>query len=117
MSSLSAEYRGVFDVTEQIDKAAFEQGIAAQEASLGPIDPATGERTVVPLEEGETFRTVEPGIESLVEVDPISSFQELFEARFAEEMARGRQRVTQRDARRDIMGSIFAIDTAVGGGR
>lgn len=117
MSSLSGEFRGAFDVQEQLDKAQFEQNIAAQEASLGPIDPETGERVQVPLEEGETFRTVEPGISSLTGVDPISSFQEQFEARFAEEMSRGRQRLVQRDARRDIMGSIFAIDSAVGGGR
>ena len=117
ISSLSAEYRDLFDIAEQRDRIAFEQGIAANDASLGPIDPLTGERTVVPLAEGETFRTVKPGVESLTGVDPLASFQEAFEARFAEEMARGRQRVTQRDARRDIMGSIFAIDAAVGGGR
>jgi hypothetical protein len=117
MSSLSEEYRDLFNITEQRDRIAFEQGIAANDASLGPIDPLTGERTVVPLAEGETFRTVRPGVESLTGVDPLASFQEAFEARFAEEMARGRQRVTQRDARRDIMGSIFAIDAAVGGGR
>ena len=117
MSSLSAEFRGQFEQQEAIDQAAFEQSIAAQEASLGPIDLETGERTVVPLGEDETFRTVDNPLEQVVGVDPLSSFQELFEARFAEEMARGRQRVTQRDARRDIMGSIFAIDAAVGGGR
>lgn len=117
MASLAGEFRGAFGVGEQIDKAAFTQGIAAQEASLGPIDPQTGERVVEPLAEGETFRTVDNPLGSVTEVDPISSFQELFEARFAEEMARGRQRVTQRDARSDIMSSIFAIDAAVGGGR
>ncbi len=115
--SLSGEFRGVFDVEEEKALAEFEQNLALREASLGPLDPATGERTPVPLEEGETFRTVEPGIESLTGIDPIASFQERFEARFAEELSRGRQREVNRDARRDIMGSIFATDAAVGGGR
>ena len=115
--SLGGEFRGVFDVEEAQALAEFEQNIAATDASFGPIDPETGERSVVPLEEGETFRTVEPGIESLTGIDPVASFQEQFEARFAEELARGRGRVASRDARRDIMGSIFAIDAAVGGGR
>jgi hypothetical protein len=117
MASLSGEFGAQFAVSEQVDKAAFEQSIAATEASLGPIDPQTGERAVEPLEEGETFRTVDNPLSSVTGVDPISSFQELFEARFAEEMSRNRQRVTQRDARSDIMSSIFAIDSAVGGGR
>lgn len=135
MSSLAGEFLGQFETQEAIDKAAFEQGIAATDASRGPIDPETGERTVVPLDRpdptvggglgphglsrttADTFRTVDNPLEQIVGVDPISSFQEDFEARFAEELARGRQRVTQRDARRSIMGSIFAIDAAVGGGR
>ena len=116
-SSLSGEFRGVFDVEEEQALAIFEQGLAARDASLGPIDPDTGERVVDPLSEDETFRTVEPGIESLTGIDPIASFQERFEARFAEELARGRQREVNRDSRRDIMGSIFATDAAVGGGR
>lgn len=117
MASLSAEYRGLFDVNERVAQASFEQNIGAQEASLGPIDPLTGERVVEPLEEGETFRTVENPLGSAAGVDPIASFQEQFERMFAAELSRGRQRVTQRDARRNIMSSIFATDAAIGGGR
>jgi hypothetical protein len=116
-SSLGGEFKGVFDAEEAQAFAEFEQGIAASDLTFGPIDPETGKRTGPgKLEEGETFKTTGP-IESLTGVDATASFLETFEARFKEELSRGRGRIASRDARRDVMGSIFAIDAAVGGGR
>jgi len=60
------------------------------------------------------YRTVSAGYTGQ-NVDPITSFQERFEAAYANEMARNRYRQVSREAFNDVQASIMMMNQAIGG--